>query len=279
MRSAVWMTILAMAAASALSGTRAEAGPVKFPGREVTLSGLLFAPEGRGPFPAVVALHGCSGLFEARGDLSPRFADWARRLNAQGYVVLFPDSFGSRGAGPQCRSDDRVARPYAERVDDARAAKTYLQSLPQVKPAEIALMGWSNGASTVLYAARTGREGKKDGPDFTRAIAFYPGCKTPIEKGDWRARSPLLVLIGASDDWTPAAPCRELADQAKAVGDPVSLVAYPGAYHDFDAPDLPLHTVSGLAFTAAGGGVAHTGTNPAARADAIRRVAAFLAGG
>ena len=113
--------------------------------------------------------------------------------------------------------------------------------------------------------------------DFARAIAFYPGCRTPLEGDRWKTRLPLLVLIGAADDWTPAQPCLDLIAQAKAAGEPADIVAYPGAYHDFDHPDLPVHIVEGLAFTGSGTGTAHTGTNPAARADAIQRVDAFLA--
>ena len=52
---------------------------------------------------------------------------------------------------------------------------------------------------------------------------------------------------------------------------------YPGAYHDFDHPNLPVRTHKGLAYTGDGRGVAHTGTDPAARADALLRVPAFLA--
>jgi dienelactone hydrolase len=54
------------------------------------LDGYLFRPEGNGPFPAIVALHGCSGLFTKRGKLNARFLDWGRRLAGLGYVVLFP---------------------------------------------------------------------------------------------------------------------------------------------------------------------------------------------
>jgi pimeloyl-ACP methyl ester carboxylesterase len=112
--------------------------------------------------------------------------------------------------------------------------------------------------------------------DVAKAVAFYPGCRTPDEGGRWHARLPLMILIGADDDWTPAAPCQDLAESAKAAGEPVSIVVYPGAYHDFDHPDLPVHTVKGLAYTAGNTGVAHTGTNPAARKEALSRVIEFL---
>jgi len=54
-------------------------------------------------------------------------------------------------------------------------------------------------------------------------------------------------------------------------------VVYPGAYHDFDYPDLPVRTRTGLVYSADGSGVAHAGTDPAAREDALRRIPAFLA--
>ncbi|WP_224545250.1 hypothetical protein [Mesorhizobium sp. CA16] len=41
--------------------------------------------------------QGCSGLWNSRTiRLSPCHADWGRRLAALGYVVLSPDSYGSR---------------------------------------------------------------------------------------------------------------------------------------------------------------------------------------
>src|SRR5580704_1926255 len=61
-------------------------------GKATVLRGLLMKPEGIGPFPAIVALHGCNGLFK-EGALVAREAAWAQLLTAHGYVVLFPDSF------------------------------------------------------------------------------------------------------------------------------------------------------------------------------------------
>jgi dienelactone hydrolase len=248
---------------------------VSIPGSGVNLASLLFTPAGIGPFPAVIGLHGCGGLYASDGTLSARHADWAERLAALGFIVLLPDSFGSRGIGSQCNTSDRVARASSERVSDAIAARAYLQSRSDVKPRAVSLLGWSNGGSTVLFAVQKGEEPPGGGADFAKAVAFYPGCRSPAERG-WHARLPLMILIGAADDWTPAAPCEALAASAKAVGEPVSIIIYPGAYHDFDYPNLPVHTRSGLAYTADRSGIAHTGTNAEARTDALRRVTAFL---
>lgn len=250
---------------------------VSFPANGIELKALLYRPTGAGPFPAVVALHGCGGLYNSDGVLNARHADWGERLAAQGFVVLFPDSFGSRAAGNQCATTNRIARASAERVSDTFATKAYLQSRPDVKPDAVSLLGWSNGGSTVLYAVDAAA-GPRDGKaDFARAVAFYPGCRVPAEGGNWRARLPVLILIGSADDWTAAAPCEALARQTAAAGTPVSIVIYPGAYHDFDYPNLPLRSRSGLAYTADTSGTAHVGTDPAARDDALRRVPMFLA--
>lgn len=273
----VCSTVVAAALLVAGAATcRAEI--VGMPADGITLRGELLRPAGAGPFPAVVAMHGCDGLYErGKTAMSPRHRDWAERLAAAGYVVVLPDSFGSRGLGPQCRVSEREVRPSRERVSDALAAKAYLQSRADVKPGAVSLLGWSNGGSTVLYAVEPRRAAKDGKPDFAAAIAFYPGCRVPMETGRWRARLPLLILIGGADDWTPPQPCAALAKAAAAQGDRVSIHVYPGAYHSFDHPNLPVRVVKGLAYTARGTGSAHTGTDPAARADSLMRVPAFLA--
>ena len=249
---------------------------VTFAGAGVTLEGWLYGAGGEGRHPAIVALHGCAGLEDKNGAPSARHDDWGQRLSARGYVVLFPDSFASRGLGPQCKNEDRELSPGRERVADAAAALRFLTARPDVDAKAISLLGWSNGGSAALYAVEP-KNAPKD-VDFARAIAFYPGCRLPLESGRWSARLPLLVLIGAADDWTPAAPCQKLIDQARAAGENVDIIVYPAAYHDFDHPDLRVHKVKGLAFTGSGSNSAHTGTNPEAREDAIKRVEAFLGG-
>ena len=251
---------------------------VSFPGRHgLTLEGFLYRPAGAGPFPAVVALHGCSGLTNKEGQPSERHADWGKRLAAQSFVVLFPDSYGSRGLDAQCKVSDRDVSPSKDRPEDADSALAYLDTRSDVKTDAVSLLGWSNGGSTVLYSVEPRHAPKDVTTDFQKAIAFYPGCRVPFETGKWTSRIPLLILIGAADDWTAAKPCEDMVAAAKAAGETVDIVTYPGAYHDFDHPDLPLHTQDGLAFTSSGTGTAHTGTNPAARADALVRVPAFLA--
>jgi len=141
-------------------------------------------------------------------------------------------------------------------------------------------MGWSNGGGTVLNtvaAQQPVRPASLPKADFRAAIAFYPGCPDPADSARgrrWRTGIPLLILGGEADEWAPDAPCKALTAAAAARGEPVTHVGYPGAYHGFDAPNTPVHERTGLA--RAPGGRAHVGTDPAARADALARVPAFL---
>jgi dienelactone hydrolase len=250
---------------------------VRIPAEEVELIAALYRPAGPGPHPAVIALHGCGGLLNAKMQPSARHADWGEKLSAAGFLVIMPDSFHSRGLGSQCGITNRTVRPGRERVADVLAAKTWLQARGDVKPTAISLLGWSNGGSSVLAAIRRDRKPADVAPDIARAVAFYPGCRGQSESNSFRTRMPLLILIGEADDWTPAAPCELLAKEARSRGEPVEIKLYKDAFHDFDHPNSPLRQRDNLAFTASGRGTATQGTNPEARQDALLRVPAFLA--
>ncbi|WP_096331643.1 dienelactone hydrolase family protein [Nannocystis exedens] len=243
---------------------------VEFPSADrqrTELSGYLYRPAGPGPFPAVIALHGCGGLFApgSRERLSPRHDDWAERLVRQGYVVFFPDSFGPRGVRSVCKIRPRPVT-LGRRARDIQGAIAWLARRSFVDPDRLALLGWSHGATSVMNFA--GKRSVRDA-DVRLAVAFYPGCQRFFDDPKWRPKIPLTILIGADDDWTPAEPCRRLAQRFPRK---ITLVEYPGAVHGFDAPDQRVRLVKGLAFTASGTGEAHTGTEPEARREAIRAV-------
>src|SRR5579871_1107233 len=115
---------------------------VDIPQSDAALHSVLFRPQGQGPFPGVVALHGCESLFNRSGKVAARFADWGERLAAAGLVAIFPDSFGSRGLRAQCRVKERKVRPERERVADANAARRWLQGQSWVLKDRVSLLGW-----------------------------------------------------------------------------------------------------------------------------------------
>ena len=254
-----------LAALLMLLGGTATAAPVTLPGPGgLVLRADLALPAGPVVAPAIVALHGCGGPYPARDDT------WVRALVAAGHIVLRPDSFGSRGLGPQCRERDRIATSGGLRRQDAIAAMRWLAAQPGTPPGGIALLGWSDGGSTVLAAGRVA-------PDLPagllrRVMAFYPGCRAASVSSTWQPAAPFLILHGAADDWTPVAPCLALAAKHPEM---VMIHTYPGAYHDFDSP-VKLHVLHRIPSSQNADHSVHLGGNPAARADAFTRVVGFL---
>ena len=240
-----------------------------------TLHAQLFKPDGDGPFPTVIALHGCGGLAGHSEQILPRYRDWAEQFVKDGKAVLLPDSYGSRGLGPQCRVKERRLSARRERVADIGAARQWLMQQPWVAHDRISLVGWANGASALLWAVRPQNLSHSAEPDFRSAVAFYPDCRISAGLG-WSARVPTLLLIGAKDDVSSPPACRQMVDGARGRSALARIVVYPGAYHDFDRANLPLHATA----ENSDAGVpehGHVGSDPDARADSQKQVADWLA--
>ena len=245
---------------------------IEIPTDDKPLHTLLYRPGGDGPFPVIIALHGCDGLTGNSGRVRRPLDDWGQRLSAAGFVVLFPDSYGSRGlVGRQCSNKKPQIRPDRERVADVRAARDWLQQQDFARKDRISLLGWANGGITALWAVRPNLEPSDDRPDFRSAAALYPGCR---RLGDtaWSARIPTLILIGALDDWTPARHCEQMVAGARGRSARAVIVKYKGAYHSFDQENLPLRHRRGVAFAPDNATRVTIGTNAEARADALKRI-------
>ena len=257
--------------------TRAAPAPqqVDIASSSGTLRAELYKPEGDGPFPTVIALHGCGGLVGHSEPVLPRYRDWAEQLVKNGRAVLLPDSYGSRGLGPQCRVKERRLTARRERVADILAARQWLMQQPWVAHDRISLIGWANGASALLWAVRPQLSRRGLEPDFRSAIAFYPNCQLSAGLG-WSARVPTLLLIGAKDDVSSPPACRQMIDGARGRSALTRIVVYPGAYHDFDRANLPLHAAAGSS-DATVPDRGHLGSDPDARADSEKLVAEWLA--
>ncbi len=248
-------------------------------GAPTRLDGYLFKPEGAGPFPAIVGMNGCGGLFTHDGQIVARETAWAGLFTARGYIVLFPDSFGPRHVQAGCIGGTPVAKPWKERSRDAYGALLYLQSLPTVRGDRVGLIGWSHGGATVTFTIAKDSDARpKSLPkgDFRAAVAFYPGwCEAKYLGPDWTTSIPLLWLNGAADDWTQAQPCRAVMDRAVKLGATIDMKIYEGAYHDFDWPGQALHL---LDLERRPPKIVHAGFDQAAHDDAIARVPAYLDG-
>src|SRR6202011_4881519 len=122
------------------------------------------------PVRAGLAVLGCGGLAGRARLVACRYADWGERLAAAGFVVLFPDSFASRGLPSQCALGQRSQRSGRERVGDADAARHWLQEQDYVTANHVALLGWANGAVAALWTVRPRALKKESKPDFRSAV-------------------------------------------------------------------------------------------------------------
>ena len=175
-----------------------------------------------GARPAIVALHGCGGLYRRDGrTLESRYTDYAARFAAAGYHLLLPDSFGSRGSGPICatRDDERRITVETRRADAVAAVR------------------W---------------------------------------REDFALDTPLLMLLGERDDWTPPQRCLQLAERTRARRPSADFTVrvYPDSYHGFDGR-APLRFRRDVPNGVSPEGV-HAGGNPVAREQALAELDRFL---
>jgi dienelactone hydrolase len=273
-----WLALLALLIMT-LIAPRAEAAAlpppvaVDIPRESGPLHALLYQPGGEGPFSTIIALHGCGGLSSAKEPIRARYADWAEQLVKAGHAVLLPDSYGSRELGPQCRLKERRVFARRDRVADVLAARRWLLQQNWVMRGRISLIGWDNGASALLWAIRPQLMPSRAEPDFHAAVAFYPDCRLSSGLG-WSARVPTLLLIGGNDDVSSPQACRQMVDGARGRSALARLVVYPGVAHDFDRPNVALHRIGAEPDEPETG---HIGSDPAARADAQKRVVGWFA--
>jgi dienelactone hydrolase len=263
---------LLLAAAGVASAGGAD---VRLPGDGIELRGRLYLPATPGRSPAIVMLHGCSGLWRRDGEPTASYAFWAEHFRERGHVVLLLDSFGPRGEKEICTQAKRSISPSADRPRDAYAALRWLAARADVDSGRVHLMGWSNGGTAVLNTLRPDAPGRNvEGPAFRSAVAFYPGC-ADFAKETYRPVAPLLIQAGASDDWTPARFCTALAGQAAA--GMVEIDVYPDAHHSFDRVGQAVRERPEVRNpNRASGRGATVGPNPEARAKAIARTTDWI---
>jgi len=193
------------------------------------LVGYLSRPPGRGPFPAVVLLHGCGGMRSNE-------VLWRGYFTNLGFVTLAVDSLRPRGLAQICTGAGQVT--WSMRAADAFAALDYLAGLPFVQSDKVVAMGFSHGAGIALDVVTASRIEARpaEAPRFAATVALYPGCCYKRRQlAEYRA--PVLILVGDADDWTPAADCRELAARHP---NQIDLRVYPGALHAFDVVEWPV---------------------------------------
>lgn len=192
---------------AAVSVVRAQEPPanarlVSFPSAGATLSGYLYVPDGKGPFPAVLWNHGS----EKRPGWQPQLASF---YNANGFVFFLPHRRG-QGRSPglyimdEIRSTGRnpIAAVQAQRAANADvvAALNWLKTQPEVDASRIVVSGCSFGGIQTLLTAEKGL-------GVRAFIAFAPAAQSwsngtldeMLESAVKNAKAPVFILQAKND--------------------------------------------------------------------------------
>jgi fermentation-respiration switch protein FrsA (DUF1100 family) len=134
-----------------------EYSPPRQPDESGRLDGIawsLFLPDGDGPWPAVIVLHGA-------GSRKENHADYARTAVAHGLAAL---TFDNRGHG-------ETEGPLGDGVvNDLRALAAWLAARPEIDGGRIGVRGSSMGGLLAIHAA-AGSE------DVAAAVAICPAAE------------------------------------------------------------------------------------------------------
>jgi len=245
-----------------------------FLGEPITLKAWMFlSPQTSSSVKqhaTVLLLHGCGGAYNAKAQLSTRMVDYAKLINNQGWHALVLDSFTTRGVKQICTQayTQRLITPKL-RAQDVLDAHQWLTERIEVDKNHIAYLGWSNGGSTVLAATNLNNgfvASSKLKP--AGASVFYPGCVEDLKQG-YRPNASMLIQVGDSDDWTRPGPCKDLV--AQAASPRPEIVAYPGAYHQFDSEQEVK-----IRYDVGSGKGVHYGGHPQAYQASTKRLLEFL---
>jgi carboxymethylenebutenolidase len=256
-------------------GSAAEIKTVHFQSedRHTRLVAYRFEPQGSGPHPAIVLLHGRAGPYSslAKGiynaaTLSKRHKEWGDFWAERGYYALLVDSFGPRGypgGFPAGSYNDRPPEVSEQTVRplDAYAGLRYLRAQRDVIGDRIGVQGWSNGGMTVLATMSDQAPGKPES-GFRAALAEYPGCNMDAVKHEYRSYAPILLLLAAEDEEVNPTICEKFAKRAVDGGSPLEWHVFPGAGHNYDDPGTKKQSVP---------------ANRAATEETFRRAQAYFA--
>src|SRR5437660_8457396 len=223
-----------------LPSVLAVAETVTFPSGEITLHGVLYKPEGTGPFPAVIYNHGSApGMMskEAFAALGPVFA-------SHGWVFLGPYRRGqglSASAGPYIGDQIAAAEKKGgisagaaemirlletDHLNDQLAALAWLRKQSFVQPDRIAVAGTSfGGIETVLGVERGGYCAGIDSAGGAQSWAQASELQSLMTRAVRNAKAPIFFFQAAND--FDLSPSKTLSAEMNLVSKTYKLKIYP----------------------------------------------------
>ena len=216
---------------------------------------FLFVPEGAGPSPVIVMVHG--------GPEAQWIPEWhvnyvplAQHLVSRGYAVAVPNVRGSTGYGKRYEHLDDV-RLRLDSVRDLAALHAWLGARPEIDGSRAVVYGRSYGGYMVLaalafqpelWAAGIESVGISSFVTFLENTSSYRRAAREREYGSLERdreflveaspithvdamRAPLFIQHGANDPRVPLSESEEIARVLREKGVRCELVVYPDEGH------------------------------------------------
>jgi carboxymethylenebutenolidase len=219
-RTLIFALAVLLVAASAFA---ADGKPVSYKSGDETVHGVLYAPTGKGPFPALVVVHEYWGLNDWVKEQASRLAD-------QGYVSLAVDLYrGKVATTPEMAHELMRGVPEDRAKRDLHAAVEFLKSQSNVKKDRIGSIGWCMGGGYALDVAL-------QEPDLAAAVINYGHLATDPEALK-KINAPILGLFGGQDRGITPDDVHKFEQQLKQLGKKVDIKIYDDAGHAFENPN------------------------------------------
>ena len=175
-------------------------------------------------YPLIIGVAGSMGW-------KNHHLEYLKMYQNLGFATFELNSFKSRDIKSTVGEQNQVTT--AAMIVDAYKALETLSDHPLINKEKISITGWSLGGAVTLFSAWLPLKNTINKElNFASHLAFYPPCFFDLENMEF-SQSPIHILIGESDDWTPAEPCNNLVNKLNDYCN-IDITIYKDSHHGFD---------------------------------------------
>ena len=201
----------------------AEGKSVSYKSGDETVSGMLYAPAGKGPFPALIVIHEWWGLNDWVKEQASKLAD-------QGYVALAVDLYRGKVADNADLAHELMRGVPEDRATrDLKAAYDFLSAQPDVKKDRIGSIGWCMGGGYSLDVALAE-------PHLAADVINYGHLATDPDQLK-KIQAPILGLFGGQDRGILPEDVKKFQQAMEKLGKKIEVKIYSDAGHAFENPN------------------------------------------
>ena len=215
--------ILCALITSAISAFAADGKTVSYKSGDETVQAVLYTPQGKGPFPALIVIHEWWGLNDWVKDQASKFAE-------EGYAALAVDLYRGKVAKTPDEAHEIMRGVPEDRAKrDLHAAFEFLASQPNVKKDRIGSIGWCMGGGYSLDVAL-------QEPTLAATVINYGHLATDTDALK-KINAPILGLFGAQDRGITPDDVHKFAQAIQQLGKKIDVKIYDDAGHAFENPN------------------------------------------